>query len=248
MVFTSEQLAQFSELEYILYNYISANTDKVIFMRIRELADATHVSNTSILRFCRKLGCEGFSEFKVMLKLELEKNKKLKLSSDPQSITEFLERTINRGEETGIKQAARLIAKSDNVLFIGAGSSGILAEYGARYFSSLKKFSLHIKDPFFPFHGHFLKNSTAVVLSVSGKTPSILGQVHRLKEGGSTIISLTNQTDNPLSSMADFSLNYFVTPEYMENANVTTQIPVIYYLESLAKETYMVMESGCLYE
>ncbi|PAK36745.1 hypothetical protein CHI08_23715 [Peribacillus simplex] len=55
----------FNELECSLYGYISKNTKKVAYMRIRELADETHVSTSTILRFCRKVDCAGYSEFKV---------------------------------------------------------------------------------------------------------------------------------------------------------------------------------------
>ena len=37
-------------------------------MTIRELSEDIHISTTSILRFCKKCGVEGFSEFKTVLK------------------------------------------------------------------------------------------------------------------------------------------------------------------------------------
>ncbi len=75
-MFTHEMIASFNELETSLYNYISQNSEKVVYMRIRELANETHVSTASILRFCKKINCEGFSEFKVKLKMYAEANKK----------------------------------------------------------------------------------------------------------------------------------------------------------------------------
>lgn len=74
-MFSNDAIASFNELETSIYNYISQNLEKVAYMRIRELADETHVSSATILRFCRKLNCEGFSEFKVKLKMYLEKTK-----------------------------------------------------------------------------------------------------------------------------------------------------------------------------
>ena len=61
-----------NELELSLYSYIMMNRKKVMYMRIRELADEAHVSTTTILRFCKKLKCEGFSEFKVRFKMYIE--------------------------------------------------------------------------------------------------------------------------------------------------------------------------------
>lgn len=53
-MFTNEQISSYNDLEMSLFNYIMQNMDKVTYMRIRELADATHVSTTTVLRFCKK--------------------------------------------------------------------------------------------------------------------------------------------------------------------------------------------------
>ncbi|WP_226037181.1 MurR/RpiR family transcriptional regulator [Aquibacillus saliphilus] len=243
-MFTSEQISGFSELEYELYNYIINNEDKIIYMRIRDLAEETHVSTTTILRFCRNIGCEGFSEFKVKLKLYLKKNKNSNAISNTKStVTEFLERTLTHDYDEKIKKIASVVANAKSVVFIGVGSSGILAEYGSRYFSGLKKFALYIKDPFLPIHGQYLKDSITVVLSVSGETPTTLSQVNQFKQEGSTIVSITNHSDCSLAKISDYNLSYYITTEYVEDINLTTQIPVLYLLESLAKATYTIMEN-----
>ena len=64
-MFSYEIIQSLNSLELSLYEYIMTNSKKVIYMRIRELADEAHVSTTTILRFCKNLNCEGFSEFKV---------------------------------------------------------------------------------------------------------------------------------------------------------------------------------------
>lgn len=51
----------------MVYNYVIKNRDKVMYMTIRELADAAGVSTTTILRFCRKLNCEGYLNFAYAL-------------------------------------------------------------------------------------------------------------------------------------------------------------------------------------
>ena len=51
-MFTHEMVKSFNQLEMDVYNYIVQNEDKVIYMKVRELADAVHVSTTTVLRFC----------------------------------------------------------------------------------------------------------------------------------------------------------------------------------------------------
>jgi DNA-binding MurR/RpiR family transcriptional regulator len=237
-MFSHDIIASFNELETSLYNYICQNSDKVAYMRIRELADETHVSTASILRFCRKLNCEGFSEFKVKLKMHLEENKKITIKSPQHSVVEFFERTLTGDIEEKIRRAASLVNKADNVIFVGIGSSGILAEYGARYFSSLGKFSMYIKDPHFPIHSKLMFNSVTIALSVSGENNFTVTHLHQLKQEGSKIISITNNKFSTIAKISDLNIPYYVTEEFLEKANITTQVPVVYILESMAREIY----------
>ncbi|MGJ9382244.1 MurR/RpiR family transcriptional regulator [Salipaludibacillus sp. CF4.18] len=237
-MFTTKQLARFSELDAQLYQFILANSEKVTFMRIRELAEATHVSPTTILRFCRKLDCDGFSEFKTKLKIYLSKKETNFIHNTYETMNEFLERTLKTDYQSQIQDIANLIAKSEHLIFLGTGSSGILAEYGARYFSSLEKFSLAINDPFFPVHGKYMKNSIVIVLSVSGETPHIISQLHRLREEGAVIVSITNTKTCTVAQLSDYPLPYYINTEFIEKANITTQLPVLYLIETLGKATY----------
>ena len=237
-MFSNEVITSFNELETSLYNYICQNGDKVAYMRIRELADETHVSTATILRFCRKVNCEGFSEFKVKLKMHLEGNKKTVIKSVHHSVVEFFERTLKGDIEVKIKQAASLVNTAENVIFIGIGSSGILAEYGVRYFSSLGKFSLYIKDPHFPIHTKLRNNSVTIALSVSGENNFTVTHLNQLKQEGSKIISITNNKLSTIAKISDINIPYYVTEEFVEEANITTQVPVVYILESMAREIH----------
>lgn len=241
-MFTEQQIRNFSNLDYDLYKYIIANQKKVIYMRIRDLAKETHVSTTSILRFCQKLGFDGFSEFKIKLRLYLEGSENSNVLNEKSSLNEFLERTLNQNFDEKIIDIATVIAQSENIIFIGNGTSGILAEFGSRYFSGLKKFSFHINDPFFPIDNATFENETVIVLSVSGESKPIIHFTNRVKEKGNTVISITNRSDCTLAQLSDYNLSYFVTEEHINTSNLTTQVPVIYFLESLAKATYKIMK------
>ncbi len=237
-MFTQKEIASFNELETSLYNFIVKNAEKAAYMRIREMAEETHMSTSSILRFCRKVGCDGFSEFKVRLKMHLETEKTTKLKDTQHTVFEFFERTLKGDIDEKIKSAAALINEADTVIFIGIGSSGIMAEYGARYFSSLGKFSMYIKDPYFPVHSNLRNNSVTIALSVSGENNFTVTHLNQLKQEGSTVISITNHKHSTIAKLSNVNIAYYVTEEWFENANITTQIPVIYTLESIARELH----------
>ena len=71
MVFTYNQVSSLNETEVHIYNYVLNNKEKVLDESIRELAHDAHVSTATIVRFCKKLGCEGFLELKYKLKESL---------------------------------------------------------------------------------------------------------------------------------------------------------------------------------
>ena len=67
-LFTPQQIKNLNELELLVYQYIIEHPNTVPFMRIRELAAEAHVSTTTVLHFCKKVGCDGYAQFKWKLK------------------------------------------------------------------------------------------------------------------------------------------------------------------------------------
>ena len=53
-MFSHQEIRSFNELEMSIYNYILSNKEKVVYMKIRDLADGAHVSTTTVLRFLQK--------------------------------------------------------------------------------------------------------------------------------------------------------------------------------------------------
>ncbi len=52
-MFSHAAVASLNNLEMMVYHYVIKNRDKVMYMTIRELAEAAGVSTTTVLRFCR---------------------------------------------------------------------------------------------------------------------------------------------------------------------------------------------------
>ena len=64
-----------NENDFYVYQYIVHHQDEVQKMTIYELAEQCNISHTSILRFAKKIGLDGFSELKIYLKWELNRKK-----------------------------------------------------------------------------------------------------------------------------------------------------------------------------
>ena len=236
-MFTHHNLAILNGLELQVYNYAIKNRDKVMYMTIRELADAAGVSTTTVLRFCKKMDCDGYSEFRIRFKLHLEQEEQLPGQSGISEIISFFKSINNSEFEMLIARAVNDLMKAERIIFVGAGTSGSLGKYGARFFSNVGKFSSYIDDPYYPVNSDMYKDAVAVILSVSGETPEILRLAMQFSLHHCQIISVTNNDNSSLARMADFNLSYHMPQLRMAGEyDVTTQVPVIYILETIGRK------------
>ncbi len=236
-MFEKAALSEFNALEMKVYNYIIKNKDKVIYMTIRELADEAGVSTTTVLRLCKKNGFSGYSEFRMSLKLFLEQGQEAPLSHGSDEVISFFKSVNNDDFDRLIASAVEHIVAAERVIFVGAGSSGSLGRYGARFLSNIGKFSNYIDDPYYPINTDMYKNAVAIVLSVSGETPEIMKIVRQFMLHSCKIVSITSNNRSPLAQVADFNISYYasrvlVASEY----DITTQVPVIYIIESIGRQ------------
>ncbi|MFT8351949.1 MurR/RpiR family transcriptional regulator [Clostridium saccharoperbutylacetonicum] len=243
-MFNYEIIQSLNDLELMLYRYIMKNADKVVYMRIRELADEAHVSTTTILRFCKKVHCEGYSEFKIKLKMHIQKNESNKINDDTSIIIDFFKKLDNSELEKKLNTLCDLIKAANNVIFIGTGTSGILCKYAARYFSSIGRFAMYIDDPYFPRNYKMYEDSIIIAISVSGETATVIDHISNLKRENSTIVSITNSENCTIAKISDLNISYYVQRERIGISDITTQIPVLYIIESIGKRLHnKVMDS-----
>ena len=236
-MFSHAAIASLNNLEVMVYHYVIKNRDKVMYMTIRELADAVGVSTTTVLRFCRKLQCEGYSEFRVRFKLYLEQEEPQQANFGAGEIISFFKSVNNDEFEALLDSTVDLILSSERIIFVGAGTSGALAKYGARFFSNVGKFSNHIDDPYFPVTSDMAKNALAIVLSVSGETEEILRFASQFNLHHCKVLSITGHEHSRLSKLADFNLSWHAPQTRITGGyDITTQIPVIYILETLGRK------------
>ena len=236
-LFNHSAVASLNNLEMMVYNVVIKNRDKVMYMTIRELADAAGVSTTTVLRFCRKLECEGYSEFRVRFKLYLSQSEPQPANFGASEIISFFKSVNNEEFDRLLDQATDIILTSERIIFVGVGTSGSLAKYGARFFSNVGKFSNHVDDPYFPVTNDMAKNALAIVLSVSGETEEILRFASQFSLHNCKVMSITSHEHSALAKLADFNLSWHIPQTRISGGyDLTTQIPVIYILETLGRK------------
>ena len=239
-LFNAQQVQTLNELELLVYRYIVAHPNTVPFMRIRELAAEAHVSTTTVLHFCKKMGCDGYAQFKWKLKEQAGTVQEVRLPDSLNELQNFLRRVGTPEYDAALDEAAGMIARAERVFLVGIGNSGSMAEYGARYFSNLGKFSLSVTDPFYPITVTPNTTITAIILSVSGETKELLHLARQLKAKNASLIAVTCSEQSTVASLSEIVLPYYNTVHRLttEKYDLTSQMPVVYLLETLARRVY----------
>lgn len=235
-MFGVEEIQSLNELELAVYEYVMLHKNAVSYMRIRELAAEAHVSTTTVIRFCKKMGCDGYAEFKLRMKEYIGFKQVAPLSEDFSEIRTFFDRCETDAFQKKLEEAAAVIAKTERLIFVGIGNSGYVGQYGARYFTNLGKFSLCISDPFYPINMKDAASTVAMILSVSGESRQVVKIANGLKRSGCRMISITNTEQCTISRLSDVNLPYYITMLRDEDGvDYTSQMPVMYVIEELGK-------------
>lgn len=168
--FGFKDLSSLSDVEMTIYRYVTENSDKVVYMRVRDIAENAHVASSSVMRFIHKLGFNSFPEFKAYFK-NVEKT-----DSRPANFSFINKSNFPPDIRSRINMVADLIYQSDNIVTIGLGDSSFLAEYAARKMATLGYNSEAVVDPFYPLKRKLknTSNTTIICFSVSGKSTEMV--------------------------------------------------------------------------
>lgn len=187
--------------------YCMKHSELVLHMKIADLAEVLFSSPASLVRFCKKLGFHGFSEFKAALKMEVNANKEL-TESHSSDFFKDIEKSIQLVNEEIVEQLIDQIHAKNRLEFYAVGSSRMVANELTKKFQSIGKLAFCYDDS-------SLMNISAKVLcekdmviafSTSGETDLLIKACTQAKARKASIVSITDLSNNTLSRLADLSL------------------------------------------
>lgn len=192
---------------------------------VSELADRAHVSKPTVVRFCRSVGYDGLSDFK------------LKLAGTVNEGVPFIHRSVDADDKTGdvmvkvidntvaaflkyrndastvaIEKAVMALAETHKtgrkIQFFGVGNSGIVAQDAQHKFFRLGIHTTAYSD------GHMQVMSASilgpgdcvVVISNSGRTRDLMDACDIARKNGATTIVIT-ASGSPLASAGHIHLS-----------------------------------------
>lgn len=211
----------FSEKEKKLADYITTAPEKVIHKTINQIAEDTGLADSTVFRFCKRLGYKGFQDMKIALAseqvnelhdihehLSSEDDEKTILQKIFQSNIKTIEDTLTVIDEEQFKNAVDALLKAARIELFGFGGSNVIALDG---YHKLIRTGLPVSTQI-DAHMQLMSasqmtdSSVAVLISHTGHSKDVLELLDTLKQNGVFTIGITSFTQSPFSQQVDVPL------------------------------------------
>jgi RpiR family carbohydrate utilization transcriptional regulator len=192
------------------------NPEATIAENITALARAAQVSEPTVVRFCRAVGCDGWPEFKLKLAQGLALTStggdEAPLPDDlaEDLVSKICGRSINtlldlrnNLDPQAVQRALDILAQAAKIEFYGQGSSGLVAADAQHKFFRSGVPTVAYSDP----HIHAISaallgpGDAVVAISQRGGSTALLHSVQLARRAGADIIVIA-PSGTPLASLA----------------------------------------------
>jgi transcriptional regulator len=238
-----------SAVERALCDYILKNPSEVLKMTAAEFGRAAGSAPASIIRLCRDLGFEGFTDFKISLALSLGGDEALVLPEVKETDTteEIFRKVFASGINTlndtmkmfdvgMLDKAVDMLFGSRNIAFYGEGTSGTIARDA---YHRLMRLGLPAScatevDIMLTSALNLGQGDTAVGVSHSGRAHDTVSALRQAKAMGAGTIAITSFADSPISDYADICLVAYSDESRYPVEAVSSRIAHIAILDALS--------------
>lgn len=205
-----DQLFTNSEMEVV--NYILGHPQSAVKATIRELAEQTYSSPSTIGRICKKVGADGFTELKIKLATELDRvtagahtvdatipvKPEDKIEDFPRIFFNLHYQALSDAYHAidikALKKVADVLYRSESTYVLGSQQSQILA---MDFLCKTAKLGLPFTNPFMNGFNHTLykrkncQKTAALIISQYAESRAVEQWIEQLKEIKSEICLIT---------------------------------------------------------
>ena len=253
-----QQYDQLRRSEKKVADFVVQQPSLCISLNINQLAQQAEVSEPTVMRFCKAIGCSGFQDFKLQLaksignsqepgfaSLALHPDDDISIIKDKVFSATFQELILVRDSVNvdHLQTAASVLSSAERVEFFGFGASGIVASDAYHKFMRFQISTSACSDH----HMQLISASTMkegdvlVAISQSGRSKELIHSVKQAKKNQATVIGicpdqtpLAEYSDLPLSIAAEENTDLF-TPLTSRLAHLVV-IDVLATCVAMAKE------------
>jgi RpiR family carbohydrate utilization transcriptional regulator len=244
----SNEMPAMRRSERKVAEFVLSRPAEVIRMRIVDLAELALVSEPTVIRFCRAVGCNGFLEFKLSLAQQLAASPSYGqiAITDTDSLAECTFKAFDSTVDTLLSvrdhldldmldDAVKAICAATRVEFYGFGASAAVAFDAQHRFFRLQLATAAYSDPHLQNMSATSLNTGDVVVafSQSGRTQAILESMELVKRNGAIVIALA-PSDSPVAKAASIPIAIDVEEDNQIYTPLSSRIAHLVVIDVLA--------------
>ena len=219
-------------------------------LTISELAVAANTSETTVLRFCKRLGLPGYPQLRLALAEESAQPRvsaaKTSDISSKDSIDDIIakvsfadasavEETAQQLDREALTQAAAAIAGAKRVDIYGIGASAIVGIDLQQKLHRIGAMAFAWNDPHIALTSATLlaRKDVAIGISHSGTTKETIEALEAARNRGATTIAITNFPLSRLASIADLVLTTAARETSLRSGATASRIAALTVVDCL---------------
>ena len=244
---------QLTASEKKLATFVVANGQRSQTMSISELAAACGVAEATISRFCRRMGYQGYSAFRLAIAAATAARE----NSDPPSgeiqpedtvpdlCAKLASANIDAIRETqglirpeNIQVAADALLAAHTVLCMGQGGSMLMAEEAAHLFTTAFPGFFAISDSHMQViaAANLTEKDIILFFSYSGSTKELMDVLQIAQRRHIRTVLVTRYSGSPGAGLADIVLQCGSTEGPLQLGSVAARIAQLYLIDVLFSE------------
>lgn len=222
------------------------NEDKVVNTPIKDIASICSVSQPSVVRLCKKLGCNGIKELKILadsLKTNSENSTPCTFDDEPKEIfrkvfassLESIEKTFSDVTFSLIEATSEKIINSSTISVFGIGASAFVARHLSDQLLRLGLKSMCFTDSFSieSSASNYSNNDLIIFISRQGESHSLLQKAKKAKNLGAYILTITTNEKSTLYNLSDSALKVSENQYLLDDRNSYSRLGEIALIEAL---------------
>lgn len=239
-----QRLPELSKNEYKVAERVLQDPEAVIHISTARLAKSAHVSEPTINRFCRRIGCKGFPDFKLQLAQQLAKgssyvNSQIDDSDTVSTVTNKIFSStlaaLNHAQRSldhqAIEQTISYLKQARKISFFGFGASASVAHDAQNKFARFTTPAIFSDDVLVQKVAalNSLPGDVIVCFSHTGRTKALCEIAQLGYENHATVIGITAK-GSPLAAYCHVVVSTDVpedTDQYMPMASRIAQMVLI---------------------
>lgn len=229
-------------------DFILKEPETAVRASMSSLAELSGSGDASIVRFCRRLGFDGFHAFKLSLASDIA----YRSSADPRGadlvtrVSDAARATVDGTDPQELGEVARRLAEARTIDIFGAGVSGMVAQLYAYRFSRIGLVARALTDPVIAEEVIDGVDARSVYMTISetGLTPQTEKLLRLSGTRGAYRVAISGRRIADLRHLCETLLIATPLSPLPERGEITPTVAKVVLCELLAEEVKALRSDG----